>query len=167
MGRRDEDSKLKDAVQTHGVNDWKEIAALVPGRTKEQCRDRWNNTLDPRIDRANERTRKWAEDEDSKLVDAVQTHGGKSWGAIAALVPGRTEKQCHNRWKDVLDPSIDRASGRKGEWTAVENSKLKDAVQTHGDKNWGAISMQVPGRTRKQCFDRWRQRAEVCGTNAR
>jgi hypothetical protein len=29
-------------------------------------------------------------------------HGGKSWGAIAALVPGRTKGQCHSRWKDVL-----------------------------------------------------------------
>jgi hypothetical protein len=39
---------------------------------------------------------------------------------------------------DVLDPSIYGASGRKGKWTgkwtAVEDSKLKDAVQTHGDK---------------------------------
>jgi hypothetical protein len=30
----------------------------------------------------------WSEDKDIKLKDAVQRHGGKDWGAIAALVPG-------------------------------------------------------------------------------
>jgi hypothetical protein len=35
-----------------------------------------------------------------------------------------------------------------GEWTAVEDGKLKDAVQTHGGKNWVAISALVAGRTR-------------------
>jgi hypothetical protein len=38
------------------------------------------------------RTGKWAEDEDIKLKDAVETHGGNNWGAIAALVPGRTKR---------------------------------------------------------------------------
>jgi hypothetical protein len=58
--------------------------------------------LDPSIDRANGRTGKWAEAEDSKLKDAVQTHGGKDWAAIAALVPGRTQKQCHQKWHKCL-----------------------------------------------------------------
>jgi hypothetical protein len=42
--------------------------------------------LDPGIDLANGRTGKWAEDEDIKLKDAVQIHGGKEWIAITALV---------------------------------------------------------------------------------
>jgi hypothetical protein len=47
----------------------------------------------------------WTEDEDSKLKIAVQTHGGKDWAAIAALVPSRTKIQCHDRWHNALDPS--------------------------------------------------------------
>jgi hypothetical protein len=43
---------------------------------------------------------------DSKLKDAVQTHGEKDWAAITALVPSRTKHQCKSRWKDVLDPII-------------------------------------------------------------
>jgi hypothetical protein len=151
----DEDSKLKDAVQTHGGKDWAAIAAMVPGRTKIQCRNRWYDALDPIIGRANGRTGKWAEDEDSKLKDAVQTHGGKDWAAIAALVPGRTKIQCRNRWYDALDPSNDRVSGRTGKWAEDEDSKLKDAVKTHGGKDWAAIAALVPGRTKIQCRDRW------------
>jgi ubiquitin len=150
-----EDIKLKDAVQTHGGKNWDAIAALVPGRTLIQCYSRWHDFLDPSIDRVNERRGKWAEDEDIKLKDAIQTHGGKNWDAIAALVPGRTEKQCNRRWHDGLDTSIDRANGRTGIWSEDEAIKLKDAVQTHGDKDWAAIAALVPGRTKNQCYQRW------------
>jgi myb proto-oncogene protein len=110
--------------------------------------------LDPSIDRTTGRTGKWVEDEDIKLKDAAQTHGGKNWGAIAALVPDRTRIQCHNRWVDVLDPN--ETTRRTGTWTAVEDRKLKGAVQTHGGKNWAAIAALVPGRTNQQCLHRWK-----------
>jgi hypothetical protein len=151
-----EDNKLKDALQMHSSKNWVAIAALIPGRTKFQCQVRWKNVLDPSIDRANERTGEWSEDEDIKLKDAVQTHGGKNWCAIAALVPGRAEKKCWARWQFVLDPNTKRVSGRKGRWTADEDSKLKDAVQTHGDKKWGPIAELVPDRVESQCRQRWK-----------
>jgi hypothetical protein len=151
----DEDIRLKNAVQTHGGKNWDAIAALVPGRAERQCRGRWRYALDPSIVQANERTGKWAEDEDIKLKYAVLTHGDKDWGAIAALVPGRTKGQCKNRWHHVLDPSIDRATGRTGTWSEDEDIKLKDAVQTHGGKNWDAVAAMVPGRATRQCQSRW------------
>jgi hypothetical protein len=141
-----EDSKLKD---------WGAISAIVPGRTEKQCRSRWHNTLNPSIDHASGGKGKWTEDEHSKLKDAVQTHGGKNWAAIAALVSGRTKTQCHNRWHQVLDTGIDRANKRNGKWADAEDLKLKDAVQTHGGKNWDAIAALVPGRTKRQCQSRW------------
>jgi myb proto-oncogene protein len=151
----DEDSKLMDAVQTQGGNYWGAIAALVPGRTKRQCKNRWSDVLDPFIDRANGRKGRWTSDEDSKLKDAVQTHGGKEWAAISALVPGRTKRQCNSRWCDVSHPSIALTAGRTGEWSEDEDIKLQDAVQTQGDKDWAAISSLVPGRTKMQCSGRW------------
>jgi hypothetical protein len=151
----DEDSKLKDAVQTHGGKNWNKIAAMVPGRTKSQCGMRWHDALHPSIDRANGRTGKWTEDEDLKLKAAVQMHGGKDWVAIAALVPGRTKKQCNRRWHSELDPSIALTAGSTGTWTEGEDLKLKNSVQTHGGKDWNAIAAMVPGRTKNQCNKRW------------
>jgi hypothetical protein len=78
--------------------------------------------LDSSIDRGNRRTGKWSEDEDIKLKDAVQTHGGKNWAAIAALVPGRMKKQCHKKWYSTLDPSIDRVNERADKYTSAEDS---------------------------------------------
>jgi hypothetical protein len=152
----DEDIKLKDAVQKHGDNNWDEIATMVPGRTKKQCHSRWhNNVLDPNIDQTNLRSGAWTGDEDGKLQEAVQLHGGKDWVAIAALVPGRTRIQCTTRWHAFLKHSIDGATGRTGTWTEDEDTRLKYAVHTHGGKNWDDIAMLVPGRTRKQCHSRW------------
>jgi uncharacterized protein (DUF2237 family) len=153
----EEDNELRDAVKRHGGKDWVAISALVPGRTLSQCNGRWRDALDPNIDRANARTgKKWLEDEDIKLKNAVRTHGGKNWAAITALVPGRTRNQCYKRWHDFLNSNIARTTaGRTGSWTAVEDIKLKDTVQTHGAKNWKEIVLLVPGRTRNQCRDRW------------
>jgi predicted PP-loop superfamily ATPase len=155
----DEDSKLKDAVQRQGgkggKRDWVAIAALVPGRTRKQCTGRWYSALDPSIGRTAGRAGAWTEDEDNKLRVAVQMHGGKDWAAIAALVPGRTRKQCTGRWYSALNPSIDRTAGRAGAWTEDGDNKLKVAVQMHGGKDWAAIAALVPGRAIKQCTGRW------------
>jgi hypothetical protein len=160
----EEDTKLTSAVtNTHKKKwgkeyktDWVAVAAMVPGRMEIQCYHRWRDALDSSIDRANGRTSKWTADECSKLKGAVEKHGGKDWAAIALLVPGRTQIQCHSSWRDTLYPSIDRANGRTGKWTVDEESKLKDAVEKHGGKHWAAITLLVPGRTKNQCLYRWR-----------
>jgi hypothetical protein len=119
--------------------------------------------LDHSIDRATGRACiPWTADEDSKLKNSVQIHGGKHWAAITAVIPGRSSGQCHHRWndafdpKDILDPSIDRAAGRADEWSEDEHIKLKDAVQAHGGNNWGLASALVPGRSKSQCYNKWK-----------
>jgi hypothetical protein len=76
----------------------------------------------------------WTTDEDAKLTSAVANTLKKKWGneyktdwdAVAALVPGRTRKKCRDRWRNGFDASIDRTARRKGKWTSLEVSKLKD-----------------------------------------
>jgi hypothetical protein len=150
----EEDDKLKDAVQMHGVKNWEVIARLVPGRMKVQCSRRWKYALDARIVGTTVRTGKWTPDEDDKLRNAVQMHDGKKWDAIACLVSGRTKRQCSNRWY-VLDARIVGMAVRTGKWTSDEDGNLKNAVQIHGSKNWDAIVRLVPGRTSNQCHGRW------------
>jgi hypothetical protein len=147
-----EESTLKDATQTHGAT-----TSLFPVQTKSQCYYRWKDALDPSIDGTGGRTGQWTEDEDIKLGNALQRHGDKKWGAIAALVPGRVEKQCWTRWNYFLDLSIDRSSERMSQWTAVEDVPLRNAVQSYGVKNWAAIAALVPGRTKSQRNDRWKK----------
>jgi myb proto-oncogene protein len=42
----EEDTKLIEAVTKHGKN-WVVVATLVPGRTDQQCRQRWVQSLNP------------------------------------------------------------------------------------------------------------------------
>jgi hypothetical protein len=62
------------------------------------------------------------------LKDALPTHDIKNWVTIAALVLGRTSKQCYNRWRDALVFNIDPAAARAGKWTEDEDMKLENAV---------------------------------------
>jgi hypothetical protein len=122
-----EESKLNDSVQTHCDKDWVAISALVSGRTRSQCKIRWHDSLDTSISTASRCKSKWPAVEDSKLKDAVQTYGDKDWATISVHVPVRTRKQCLNRWKVSLDPSIDGTTRRTGSWAEDEDGKLKDA----------------------------------------
>jgi hypothetical protein len=151
----DEDSKLTSAVQRHGGKKWVTVAKLLPGRTKIQCKCRWNDFLKHSIDQAAVRLGTWTEDEDNKLKDAVHIHRGKQWGIIATLVPGRTKAQCSGRWYSALNPSVVLTAGHSGKWTEDEDNMLTYAIHVHGDKGWTGITALVPGRTRKQCHYRW------------
>ncbi len=98
------DVKLTEAVKKHG-NDWVAVAAMVPGRTNNQCSQRWVHTLD----RANGKNMgNWSPKEDAKLTEVVKKHGNQ-WVAGAAMVSTRTNHQCRKRWVGPLDP----ANGKK------------------------------------------------------
>jgi hypothetical protein len=144
----EEDAKLTSAVKRCG-KDWVAVAALVPGRTNLQCRERWANCLDPGIERV---VGKWTAEEDAKLIEGVQKHE-KDWVAVSKLVPGRTNAQCCHRWVDCLDHGVDR--GPRRSWKPEEDAKLTSAVKKHGSNNWIAVAKLVPGRTNLQCRLKW------------
>jgi myb proto-oncogene protein len=140
----EEDTKLTEAVKKHGKK-WVAVAAMVAGRTEEQCRSRWVRTLDT----AGKAAGQWNGEEDTKLTEAMTKHG-KDWVAVATLVPGRTHVQCRNRWTHTLDT----AGKTAGQWNGEEDTKLTEAVKKHG-KKWVAVATLVPGRTDMQCRCRW------------
>lgn len=92
---KEEDSHLELAVKAYG-NSWIEVAACVPGRTNEQCREHWTELSSSRA--------QWTEEEEKTLVDAVSTMGN-AWTKIAALLGhGRTGQQVRSLRKSVLYP---------------------------------------------------------------
>ena len=46
---------------------------------------------------------KWSTEEDELLVALVQKNRGKQWGVVASGIPGRTPKQCHQRYERMHD----------------------------------------------------------------
>jgi hypothetical protein len=99
---------LIEAVKEYG-NDWNLLATMFPGRTNDQCRQRWVKSLDPAIDwMAAYNKDKWTVKEDAKLTDVAKEHGDNNWVAVVALVPGRTSANCRQRWAKCLNPNINR-----------------------------------------------------------
>lgn len=45
----EEDEALKAAVEVYGIGNWNKIQKHIPGRTDMQCRERYTNFLDPKL----------------------------------------------------------------------------------------------------------------------
>ncbi|KAG0292341.1 hypothetical protein BGZ96_004301 [Linnemannia gamsii] len=121
----EEDEFLRAAVQTYGdkTEKWAKIAACVPGRTNKNCRKRWFHSLDPSLKKG-----PWTEEEDHLLRTGVQKFKGQ-WSKIAERIQGRTDDQCAKRWREGLDPHIDRAA-----WTPEDDVILLQKFEEFGRK---------------------------------
>ncbi|XP_048329657.2 uncharacterized protein LOC107418690 isoform X2 [Ziziphus jujuba] len=143
---KDEDAKLRSAVEYFGEGDWQSVASVLEGRTGTQCSNRWKKSLHP----TRERIGRWTPDEDKRLTVAQMLFGPKNWKKTAQFVPGRTEVQCRERWVNSLDPSL-----KWGKWTAEEDSNLRAAIAEHG-YCWAKVAECVPRRTDNMCRRRWK-----------
>jgi hypothetical protein len=87
--------------------------------------------------------------EDQMLETAIEQIGTNNWDAIAEQIPGRSARQCKDRWFTYLSPEVNRTP-----WTSKEDSLLFDVVQTHGPK-WGTIVQFFCNRTQNNIKNRW------------
>lgn len=68
-------------------------------RDGKQCRERWNNHLNPLLNKD-----KWTNEEDCIIIENFKMFG-KKWAKIAAMLRNRTENQVKNRWKSLQNKS--------------------------------------------------------------
>ncbi|KAG0308497.1 hypothetical protein BGZ98_007766 [Dissophora globulifera] len=143
----EEDEFLRRAVHIYGdkTEKWAKIAACVPGRTNKNCRKRWFHSLDPSLRKGG-----WTEEEDHLLRTGVQKFRGQ-WSKIAERIQGRTDDQCAKRWRESLDPEIDRAA-----WTPEDDMLLLRKFEEFGTQ-WQRIALSFPGRPGLHCRNRWRK----------
>eukprot|EP00981_Chlorochromonas_danica_P005209 scaffold1046_cov162-Ochromonas_danica.AAC.39 len=96
----EEDERLVAAVKEFGEKNWKKVAELVGTRDAVKCVQRWEKGLKPGIVKG-----RWSEDEDRMLIYVVSQNLG-NWGQVAQKMPGRTSKQCRERWINYLNPTL-------------------------------------------------------------
>ena len=151
----DENAKLKQAVDCskgpNGLPDWAAIEKIV-GKPQKQCADHYYRI---KAFKWSAETAKgiWSAEDDLKLKQAVENNkrpdGQPDWLTIAEQFFGKSYAQCINRYYRI----------HCRPWTADENRKLEQAVQTNQDlygcPNWGAVA-ELVGRTDKQCSDQFK-----------
>ena len=87
----DEDIKLIKLVQLTGVGKWKLISSYFPNRNSRQCKERWNNFLNPDINK-----KPWTEEEDKLLFEKYEEFGSQ-WKVISTFFNQRTHISLRNR----------------------------------------------------------------------
>ena len=141
---KSQDEALRASVRYYGEKNWKAIAERVPGRNHAQCLQRWRKVLKPGLVKGH-----WAYEED-QILEALVRQGCNNWGRIAEQIPGRTPKQCRERWRNHLDPSIN-----KGPYHPDEDAIILEAQERLGNK-WSQISQLLKGRTEDSVKIRWK-----------
>ena len=110
-----EDELLRKLVVAHGT-DWPKVAEIWQGsstgvRTVKQIRERWNNHVDPSINRA-----PFSQQEDEQILKLHRALGN-SWSAIAKSLTGRRGEAVKSRFKSLtkrqLRSSEPRSAGPK------------------------------------------------------
>ena len=132
--KKHEDDLLEEAIKKYGPRKWSQIAKMVPGKTTKQCCDRWRVHVKGTIGR-----NAWNRNEDAALEKAV-CEMGQNWTLVAKAITGKTNKQCRDRFKNYVNPALN-----KSPYTEAEDAFIMASANSgHG---WANISDSLDGRT--------------------
>jgi hypothetical protein len=92
---------------------------------------------------------KFLVEEDLKLRSLVDALGTRSWTRIGCFMPGRTARQCRDRYNNYLADSLFIRP-----WTPREDAILLERYRAIGPK-WVEISKLLKGRSGNCVKNRW------------
>ncbi|KJA24523.1 hypothetical protein HYPSUDRAFT_473559 [Hypholoma sublateritium FD-334 SS-4] len=130
----EEDERLRKSVAGYGSS-WIQVATAIPGRTNDQCRERWME----HINIASAKTI-WTLEEDKMLLDLVKDHGNQ-WKIISLQIGNnKTGQNCRLRFEKLkrlaknasssLNPDPSYSIGRDGS-TPQDTPMMSPSASMH------------------------------------
>ena len=92
---------------------------------------------------------KFSPEEDIIIRTLVEKHGKKRWKKIAAFIPGRTARQCRERYIYYLQPHL-----INGPWTVEEDNMLIEKYGEMGPK-WAKMTEFFYSRSDVNLKNHW------------
>ena len=142
--RKEEDEHLMQIMQSPERPNYSQLAQLFPGKSGQQVAERWDKVLNPKLLKGS-----WTRQEDETIIAFVRENGTKKWQKLCELLPGRIGKQCRERWRNHLDPSINREP-----WTPEEDQQLIALHREYGNA-WVKIAAMMKNRSDNAVKNRW------------
>jgi hypothetical protein len=88
-------------------------------------------------------------EEDVHLIHIMESQQFSGWLSVANQIPGRTSRQCRERWFNYLSPSI-----LVGPWTEQEDLRLIAEINRIG-RCWSTLAASFGGRSENDIKNRW------------
>ena len=90
----------------------------------------------------------WTKEEDHRLMLCAEQTGGKKWAWVAEHFPGRTNKQCRNRYIFQLKTRSKAAFSKEEDKVIMTNFYQNGSC-------WSKIAKSLTNRTSNQIKNRW------------
>ena len=115
-----EDKLLEQWVKTNGPKNWEACGRFIQGRKGKQCREHWNNCLNPELKKGN-----WGPEEDFLIMFFYEKCNG-SWKKIIPLFDGRIENSIKNRFYSQLRKHATKNMEAKDRKKLIAKIKLNE-----------------------------------------
>ena len=123
------DDNLVKLISVIGPRSWDEIATKIPNRTGKQCRERWNNHLDPLVMK-----NQWSMEENWVLF-ILQRSAQNRWAKIANVLLGRPDNSIKNYWNCTFRHKQNEMVAKLDSYMSycLEKSRPKDTAAFKND----------------------------------
>ena len=85
-----------ELISEIGPRQWELISGSIPDRSGKQCRERWNNHLNPLLKKS-----PWSIEE-GWILFILQRSVQNRWAEISNVLQGRPDNSIKNYWNSIL-----------------------------------------------------------------